>query len=73
MHLVENQRPSEQELIQQLKEAERELLMLDKEDRVLSQLSLTIQLYYLNGGDDEGKQKALNVIDKFKRFCCTKI
>lgn len=66
MHLVENQRPSEQELIQQLKEAERELLMLDKEDCVLSQLSLTIQLYYLNGGNDEGKQKALNIIDKFK-------
>lgn len=66
MHLVENQRPSEQVLIQQLKEAERELLMLDKENRVLSQLSLTIQLYYLNGGNDAGKQKALNIIDKFK-------
>ena len=37
MHLVEKQLPSEKELIQQIKEAERELLMLDKEDRVLSQ------------------------------------
>lgn len=66
MHLVEKQSPSEKELIQQIKEAERELLMLDKNDRVLAQLSLTIQLYYLNGGNDEGKQKALNIIDKFK-------
>jgi hypothetical protein len=66
MHLVEKQLPSEKELTQQIKEAERELLMLDKNDRVLAQLSLTIQLYYLNGGNDEGKQKALNIIDKFK-------
>ena len=40
--------------------------MLDKEDQVLAQLSLMIQLYYLNGGNDEGKQKALNIINKFK-------
>lgn len=66
MHLVEKQLPSDKELLQQIKEAERELLMLDKEDRVLSQLSLTIQLYYLNGGNDEGKQKVLNIIDKFR-------
>ena len=66
MNLVEKRPPSEKELIQQIKEAERELLMLDKEDRVLAQLSLTIQLYYLNGGNDEGKQKALNIINKFK-------
>ncbi|MDS7931547.1 DUF3396 domain-containing protein [Acinetobacter sp. V102_4] len=66
MHLVEKQPPSEKELIQQIKEAERELLMLDKNDQVLAQLSLTIQLYYLNGGNDDGKKKALNIIDKFK-------
>ncbi|MCJ8162998.1 hypothetical protein [Acinetobacter zhairhuonensis] len=47
MHLVEKQPPFEKELTQQIKEAERELLMLDKEDRVLSQLSLTIQLYLI--------------------------
>ncbi|WP_243897197.1 hypothetical protein [Acinetobacter haemolyticus] len=57
MHLIENQRPSEQVLIQQLKEAERELLMLDKEDIVLSHLSLMIQLHYLNGGNDEVSKK----------------
>lgn len=55
MNLVEKRPPSEKELIQQIKEAERELLMLDKNDRVLAQLSLIIQLYYLNGGNDEGK------------------
>ncbi|WP_043973123.1 MULTISPECIES: type VI immunity family protein [Acinetobacter] len=66
MHLVEKQYPSEKELIQQIKEAERELLMLDKGDQALAQLSLTIQLYYLNGGNEEGKKKALNIIDKFK-------
>lgn len=66
MHLVEKQSPSEKELLQQIKEAERELLMLDKNDQALAQLSLTIQLYYLNGGNDEGKQKVLNIIDKFR-------
>ena len=55
MRLVELEEPSEQELIQQIKEAERVLLMLDKDNNKLSQLSLTIQVYYLNGGNEEGK------------------
>jgi hypothetical protein len=66
MRLVELEEPSEQELIQQIKEAERELLMLDKDNNKFSQLSLTIQVYYLNGGNEEGKQKALHIIEKFK-------
>ncbi|GAA5630910.1 hypothetical protein Acal02_01525 [Acinetobacter calcoaceticus] len=42
MHLVEKKSPSDKELIQQIKEAERELLMLDKSDQALAQLSLYI-------------------------------
>ena len=57
MHLVEKQPPFEKELTQQKKEVERELLMLDKSDRVQAQLSLTIQLYYLNGGMMKGNRK----------------
>jgi hypothetical protein len=49
--------PFEKELTQQIKEVERELLMLNKSDRVLAQLSLTIQLYYLNGGMMKGNRK----------------
>ncbi|ENV34408.1 hypothetical protein F960_01391, partial [Acinetobacter gerneri DSM 14967 = CIP 107464 = MTCC 9824] len=52
MHTIEQQTPSEAELLEQLQLAERELLMLDKDDQVLSQLSLTIQIYYNNGGND---------------------
>lgn len=66
MRLIEIKLPSEPELIQQIKEAERELLMLDKEDNKLAQLSLTIQVYYLNGGNEEGKKKALKLIEQFK-------
>ena len=47
MQLIEIKLPSEPELIQQIKVAERELLMLDKDDNKLAQLSLTIQVYYL--------------------------
>ncbi|ENV34406.1 hypothetical protein F960_01393, partial [Acinetobacter gerneri DSM 14967 = CIP 107464 = MTCC 9824] len=65
MYTIEIQTPSEAELLEQLQLAERELLMLDKDDQVLSQLSLTIQIYYNNGGNDEGKQKVLDLIDKF--------
>ena len=42
MYTIEIQTPSEAELLEQLQLAERELLMLDKDDQVLSQLSLTI-------------------------------
>lgn len=66
MHLVEIKSPSEQELVQQINQAERELLMLDKDDNKLAQLSLTIQVYYLNGGNEEGKKKALKLIEQFK-------
>ena len=66
MHSIEQQTPSEADLLEQLRLAERELLMLDKDDRVLSNLSLTIQIYFNNGGNDEGKQKILNLIDKYK-------
>ncbi|MFV5513266.1 hypothetical protein VXQ03_00005, partial [Acinetobacter gerneri] len=67
MHTIELQTPSETELLEQLRLAERELLMLDKDDQVLSNLSLTIQIYYNNGGNDEGKQKVLDLIDKYKK------
>jgi hypothetical protein len=66
MRLVEIKTPSEQNLLQQIKDAERELLLLDKDANKLAQLSLTIQVYYLNGGNEEGKKKALNLIAKFK-------
>lgn len=66
MRLVEIKSPSEQELVQQINQAERELLMLDKDDNKLAQLSLTIQVYYLNGGSEEGKKKALKLIEQFK-------
>ena len=66
MHLLEIRPPSDQELLQQIKEAERELLMLDKDDNRLAQLSLTIQVYYLNGGNEEGKKNALKLIEQFK-------
>lgn len=66
MQLVEIKSPSEQELVQQINQAERELLMLDKDDNKLAQLSLTIQVYYLNGGSEEGKKKALKLIEQFK-------
>lgn len=66
MHPIELEQPSEAELIQQIKDAERELLMLDKDDQALCQLSLVIVLYYLNGGNTEGKQKALDIVEKFR-------
>ena len=66
MQLIEIKLPSEPELIQQIKVAERELLMLDKDDNKLAQLSLTIQVYYLNGGNEEGKKKAIKLIEQFK-------
>jgi len=66
MQLVEIKTPSEQELLQQIREAERELLMLDKDDNRLAELSLVIQIYYLNGGNEEGKKKVLNIIERFK-------
>ncbi|MDQ9012086.1 hypothetical protein RFI36_20475 [Acinetobacter gerneri] len=66
MRLVEIKLPSEQELVQQINQAERELLMLDTDDNKLAQLSLTIQVYYLNGGNEEGKKKVLKLIEQFK-------
>lgn len=67
MRAVEEKEPSYSEIIQQLHLAEHELKMLDRDEKTIAQLSLTIQLYYLNGASDESKQKALDIIDRFKQ------
>ncbi|QOW45454.1 type VI immunity family protein [Acinetobacter piscicola] len=64
---VELKVPEQQDLIFELKKAERELRLIDDQNRPLAKLALTIQLYYLDGATAESKRKALEIIAQFKQ------
>lgn len=67
MKEVELNMPNQQDLISELKHAERALRLIDEQDRPLAKLALTIQLYYLDGATPESKGQALKIIDQFKQ------
>lgn len=67
MKNVELKVPDQQDLIFELKTAERELRLVDDQDQSLAKLALTIQLYYQDGATIEAKRKALNIIEQFKQ------
>lgn len=64
---VELKAPDQQDLIFELKKAERELRLIDDQNQPLAKLALTIQLYYLDGATAESKRKALEIIAQFKQ------
>ena len=64
MKEVELNTPNQQDLISELKHAERTLRLIDEQDRPLAKLALTIQLYYLDGATPESKGQALKIIDQ---------